>query len=61
MLGGRILTHGIPVVHHRIEGVDARLSGVAAAIASNLIDWVLGVLAGAVVLLAVSLINRLRG
>ena len=60
LVGGGILTHGIPVVHHWIERVSASLGGVIGAVAPTLIDGVFGVLAGAIVLLVVKLINRFR-
>ena len=60
LVGGGILTHGIPAVHHWIETVSASLGGVIAVVAPTLLDGVFGVLAGAVVLAAVTLINRIR-
>jgi uncharacterized protein len=60
LVGGGILTHGIPVVHHWIEGVSASLGGVVGSVAPTLIDGVFGVLAGALVLLVVKLIGRIR-
>ena len=60
LVGGGILTHGIPPVHHWIETVSASLGGVIGTVAPTLFDGVFGVLAGAVVLAAVTLINRIR-
>ena len=60
LVGGGILTHGIPVVNHWIETVSASLGGVIGTVAPTLLDGVFGVLAGAVVLAAVKLINRIR-
>lgn len=55
MVGGGILTHGIPVVHHWIEGVTQGMSGFVAALTSTGLDALFGVLAGAVVLGVVTL------
>ena len=60
LVGGGILTHGIPVVHHWIESVSANMGGVIGVIAPTLFDGVFGVLAGAGVLLVVTLFNRIR-
>ena len=47
-------------VRHWIESVSASLGGVIGTVAPTLFDGVFGVLAGAVVLLVVKLINRIR-
>ena len=60
LVGGGILTHGIPMVRHWIESVSANMGGVIETIAPTLLDGVFGVLAGALVLLVVTLINRVR-
>ena len=60
LVGGGILTHGFPVVHHWIERVSAGLGGVIGTVTPTLLDGVFGVLTGAVVLLVVTLINRFR-
>ena len=60
LVGGGILTHGIPVVHHWIESASASLGGVMGTVAPTLFDGVFGVLAGAAVLLVVKLVNRIR-
>ena len=60
LVGGGILTHGIPVIHHWIEGVSASVGGVIGTVAPTLVDGVFGVLAGAVVLLIVKLVGRIR-
>ncbi|WP_034300755.1 DUF808 domain-containing protein [Herbaspirillum sp. RV1423] len=64
MVGGGILTHGIPAVHHWIADAAAPLAalpavgGVLSAIAPALLDAVFGVIAGAVVLLVVEAVKR---
>ncbi|RBL72141.1 DUF808 domain-containing protein [Pseudomonas sp. MWU13-2625] len=58
LVGGGILTHGIPAVHHWIESVGAA-SGSAGFAVPVLLNGVAGIIAGGVVLLAVSLIGKL--
>ncbi|MDQ3263758.1 MAG: DUF808 domain-containing protein [Myxococcota bacterium] len=59
LVGGGILTHGIPALHHWIEEFSHRLGGVGGALAPTLIDALVGVLAGAVVVAAVTGIKKL--
>ena len=60
LVGGGILVHGLPMLHHAIEGGLAGTSGVVRALSPTLADGVVGLLAGALVLAAVKLIQRLR-
>jgi uncharacterized protein len=60
LVGGGILTHGVPVVHHWVETVSAGYSGFVAGLISLGMDAVVGILAGALALAGVTLINRLR-
>ena len=66
LVGGGILVHGVPAVAHGVE----RLAELAAQwpagglwrfLANNLLNALVGIVAGAVVLGAVTLIQRLRG
>jgi predicted DNA repair protein MutK len=65
MVGGGILTHGIPPVHHFIEelahaaGSVPGIGGVLAAVTPTLLSAVAGILAGAIVLAGVTIIGRL--
>jgi predicted DNA repair protein MutK len=65
LVGGGILEHGLPPLHHAVEtlvgGLQALpgLGGVAAALAPLLADLLIGVVAGALVLAVVSLAKRL--
>lgn len=65
MVGGGILTHGIPVVHHAIEQAAQSVAGIAtlgpllAAITPTLLNFLFGIVAGAVVLAGVLLVKRL--
>lgn len=60
MVGGSILTHGVPVLHHAIQsatqaaaGVPA-VGGVLAALTPTLLDALVGIVAGGLVLLLVT-------
>ena len=58
LVGGGILTHGIPAVHHFIEATAANWGGVVGAVAPTLLDGVFGIVAGAVVLAVVTLVGK---
>ncbi|NUT80327.1 DUF808 domain-containing protein [Pseudomonas brassicacearum] len=57
LVGGGILTHGVPVVHHWIEGVTASAGG-AGFIVPMLLNAVAGIVAGAVVLAGVMVVGK---
>lgn len=58
MVGGGILTHGVPAVHHWIESVSQSVGGIS-WLMPTLLNAVAGVIAGAVVLAVVSVVNKL--
>jgi len=58
LVGGGILTHGVPALHHAIEGMAAGAGGVAGLLVPLLADAVVGIVAGAVVLGAVLAAKR---
>ncbi len=63
MVGGSILVHGLPVVHHAIVAtinVFAGASMLAQTIAGAVLEALFGVVAGALVLAVVMLVQRLR-
>lgn len=66
MVGGAILTHGIPVVHHAIEQVAhvgnqaSVLGAVMQTIVPTLLNAAFGVLVGGMVVAAVVLFGKLR-
>ena len=60
LVGGGILVHGVPVVAHAIEGAVQNLPGLAQALLPALANGLLGVVAGALVLGAVTLVKRVR-
>ncbi|AZE47594.1 Inner membrane protein YedI [Pseudomonas chlororaphis] len=62
MVGGGILTHGVPAAHHWIETVTARTAEVVGGfslIMPTLLNAVAGIIAGAAVLVVVSLGGKL--
>jgi hypothetical protein len=65
LVGGGILTHGVPALHHAIEGVAQAAGGLPAgpllaALTPSLLDALVGILAGALVLLLVSAVSKWR-
>ncbi|MFJ7883145.1 DUF808 domain-containing protein [Pseudomonas sp. NPDC096917] len=61
LVGGGILTHGVPVLHHWIEGVAQNTTpwlGSVSAIVPPLLNAVAGIIAGAGVLAVVSVASR---
>jgi predicted DNA repair protein MutK len=67
LVGGGILTHGLAPLHHAIEALTQRaaaaLPGVGAllhVLTPLLLDALVGILAGALVLLLVSAVSSLR-
>ncbi len=61
LVGGGILTHGLPALHHAIEGVAQRVGGFAGALVPTLLDALAGVVAGALTLVAVTLAQKVWG
>ena len=65
MVGGGILTHGFAPVHHWITDVSAPLAavpavgGLLAVLAPSVLDAVFGVIAGGVVVVLVTVVQRL--
>lgn len=59
LVGGGILTHGIPALYSAIETLSAAAGPVLGAITPLLADAVVGVVAGALVLAVVTLVKRL--
>jgi predicted DNA repair protein MutK len=60
-VGGGILTHGVPALHHAIEAVTQPLGPPLAALLPIAADVATGLAAGAVVLAVVAGVQRLRG
>ena len=61
MVGGSILMHGIPGWHHVVESLTHGLQGIPGlvTISGMLIDAVAGVIAGAIILVVVTLVTKL--
>ncbi|MFA5937944.1 MAG: DUF808 domain-containing protein [Sinimarinibacterium sp.] len=62
LVGGGILAHGIPALHHAIEHAAAAVAGVpaAGALLTALAQAIIGIASGGIVLLLVQLWGRLR-
>lgn len=65
LVGGGILAHDVPALHHAIESAGAvagawPLGGLWQALTTNGLNGVLGILAGALVLAGTTLVQRLR-
>ncbi|HET8790528.1 MAG TPA: DUF808 family protein, partial [Modicisalibacter sp.] len=66
MVGGGILTHGIPFLHHAVEGAAHATEGVPGigvilpSLSATLLNALVGILAGGLVLGGVKLVGTLR-
>lgn len=59
LVGGGIISHGLPPVHHAIEHIAQGMGGVGQVLVSTTLEGLLGVVSGAVVLAGVSLFSKL--
>ena len=59
LVGGGILTHGVPAINHWVETVSHGLAGWLQTVVSLSVDAAMGLLAGALVLAGVTLAKRL--
>jgi predicted DNA repair protein MutK len=65
MVGGGILTHGVPALHHLVDGAAQAVAGVPGVggvlkvVTPTLLDAVAGLIAGAVALVVVTVVTRL--
>jgi predicted DNA repair protein MutK len=60
LVGGGILVHGLPPIHHWVEELGHG-SGAAATVGPMLANAFVGIVAGALVLGAVTLLSRMKG
>ena len=60
LVGGGILVHGIAPLQQAVEQITSQMGGLSATLAPLLIGGVVGLIAGALVLLAVTLARRFR-
>ena len=58
LVGGGILRHGITPLHHWIEGLAAKFGGLAGSVVPLFMDAVVGVVTGALVLVALRMGSR---
>ncbi len=61
LVGGGILTHGLPALHHAIDAWTQAAGDTLAAVLAPLANALVGIAAGALVLAAVWAAQRLRG
>ena len=59
MMGGGILVYVLPFLHHWLEAIPVAHEGFTGALVATVFNAVAGILVGAVILLIVSLIQRL--
>lgn len=60
LVGGGILVHGIPPLHHAIEALGQQ-AGALETVVTLLLDAAVGIVAGAILLAGFTLAQRLRG
>lgn len=60
LVGGGIVAHGIPALHHHIENAGSG-GGLSGHLLPTLLNGLCGVASGAIALLAFSLLRKLRG
>ena len=61
LVGGGILAHGIAPLHHAVQALAERAGALGAALLPLLADGLTGLVAGALVLAGVSVLQRWRG
>jgi len=61
MVGGGILTHGLPFAHDLIHHAAEAAGPLLGAIVPSLLDVVTGVIAGAVALVGVGIAGKITG
>jgi predicted DNA repair protein MutK len=66
LVGGGILVHGVPMLHHAVEGVAAAAGqwpagGIWKVVTENLLNALVGIIAGGLVLVGVKAVQRVRG
>jgi predicted DNA repair protein MutK len=60
LVGGGILTHGFPAIHHWVEGFTSGRNSFVTSLISIGTDALTGILVGAAVLVVITVFNRLR-
>jgi predicted DNA repair protein MutK len=59
MVGGGILVHGLPFLHHWLEAIPVDQQGVVGALVGTLFNAIVGIIIGALVLLVVTAVQRI--
>jgi uncharacterized protein len=59
LVGGSIISHGIPALHRAVESMTASIGGILGTVVSTLADGVVGIAVGAAVLVVVTLAKRI--
>jgi predicted DNA repair protein MutK len=60
IVGGGILVHGLPFLHHGVERIAESADGLSSALIIQFTNALVGVLAGAIALLVLTLLNKLK-
>lgn len=60
LVGGGIIAHGIDFVHHGIEHLG-EMSGMFGGLTTNLLNGLVGLIAGLAVVAVVTLVQKMRG
>ncbi|RLM18143.1 hypothetical protein BIY29_18645 [Brenneria alni] len=61
LVGGGIVVHGVPLLHHAVTAFGERFGGVVSVLTANLANLIIGFIVGSIVLFGVTIISRLRG
>ena len=61
LVGGGIIVHGIPLLHHSIETFSEGVGGLLTSFIANGANLLIGFIVGSIVLLLVNLVARMRG
>ena len=59
LVGGGIIVHGVPPLHHTIESLTSNFGGLMAIVMPTIADGLVGIIAGAAVLAGVILAKRI--
>jgi len=61
LVGGGIIVHGLPWLHHTIDHWSSGFNGLVTALISNGANLVIGFIVGSIVLFVVNMIAKIRG
>lgn len=61
LVGGGILVHGLPFIEHSIEQLTGGAAGALGTVATALAGAIVGIVAGALAVVAFSLVRKMRG